>query len=181
MWLHGSHASLIAMEQKWFRLGRALADARKAAGLTQVEVASAIGASRQPIQAIERGRGFEKITGTMRSYARLVGWPEGSIEAVLAGGEPIQPSAAPEAPAQQAPDGLPLSILEEIGEGRLIGVDVFELPGSNARMTVVVRAPDASPEEIKRDLLAWRRARRHLQGFGDADDDGAPGDAADQA
>lgn len=174
----------MAMEQKWFRLGRALAAARNAAGLTQKEVAVAIKASRQPVQAIERGAEFEKITGTMRSYARLVGWADGSIEAVLDGGEPtLQADITPEAPArtQQIPDGLPVSILEEIAEGRLIAADVFELPGSNARMTVVVRAPDASPEEIKRDLLAWRRARRHLQGFEDAGDGEPSGDAADQA
>lgn len=167
------------MERKWLVLGRALRAGRKRAGLTQVDVARAIGVSRTPIQAIERGEEFGRPTGTMRSYARLVGWTDDSIEAVLEGGDPTYRSDT--AQPQPAESGLPVSILEEIAEGRLIDTAVIELPGSNARMTVVVRAPDASPEEIKRDLLAWRRARRHLQGIGDTDDVETPKRAADQA
>jgi DNA-binding XRE family transcriptional regulator len=168
------------MDNMWLRLGRALRAGRKRAGLTQVGVAQAIGVSRTPIQAIERGDQFDKPTGTMRSYASLVGWTPDSIEVVLAGGEPTY-QADIEAGPRPATEGLPVRILEEIGEGRLIDTAVIELPGSNARMTVVVRAPDASPEEIRRDLLAWRRAQRHLQGLGDAGDDEQPDNIADQA
>jgi DNA-binding XRE family transcriptional regulator len=167
------------MERDWARLGRALAEARSYVGLTQVQVAKAIHVSRTPIQAIERGDEFEKITGTMRSYARLVGWVDGSIESVLAGGEPLPQAEAEQyrAPDLSTAEDLPARIAEEISEGRLLDTAVVDLApyGSSARMIVVVRgAPDATPEEIRRDLLAWRRAQRHLQGLGDNEaDDGS--------
>lgn len=172
------------MKRDWGRLGRALADARKRTGHTQTGVAEAIGVSRTPIQAIERGTEFDKVTGTIREYARLVGWTAESIEAVLAGGEPrLTAEAAIPATSATASllDDLPLRIVEEIGEGPLLDTTVLDLGpgGSGARMIVVVRgAPDATPEEIRRDLLAWRKAQRHLADLGD-DETEPP--AADQA
>lgn len=178
------------MEQKWLRLGRALAQARKQAGLTQNGVADAIGVTRSPIQAIERGDEVAKVTGTMRSYARLVGWTDDSIDAVLAGGEPthlrvedLEREAAESRQARAGADDLPLRIVDELGEGRLLDTTVLELTpgGGGARMIVVVRgAPEASPEEIRRDLMAWRRAQRHLQNLDDSGDDDPPAPTADQ-
>jgi transcriptional regulator with XRE-family HTH domain len=168
-----------AMERDWKRLGKALAEAREAARLTQVQVADRLGVSRTPIQAIERGhtkgKPFTRISGTMRGYARLVGWVDGSIETVLAGGEPtVQAPADPQPQARSAPDemsGLPLAILDQLrGGGPLIDATVIPLPStrSDAHMTIVVRGePDASPEEIRDALLAWRKAQRHLQNLAD--------------
>lgn len=168
------------MERDWAHLGRELAAARKRTGRTQVDVADAIKVTRTPIQAIERGGPFDRVTGTIREYARLVGWAEGAVEAVLDGGTPTPVGEATAAPRTLA-DDLPLRIVEEIGDGPLLDTDVIELPsdGSGARMIVVVRGnPNASPEEIRRDLLAWRRTQRHLQDLGD-DQDEPP--AADHA
>lgn len=174
------------MERDWARLGRVFADAREAAGLTQVEAAKAIGVSRGPIQAIERGhisgRPFKKITGTMRSYARLVGWADGSIERVLDGGDPETSAPAPssaEAPAA-AESGqpairlsdLPFEIQDELGDGALLATRVVDLSplGSDARMIVVVRgAPDATNDQLRRDLLAWEKAQRRLEQIDDED------------
>lgn len=161
------------MEPDWVRLGRELAGARKRVGLTQKALAEQIHVSRTPIQAIERGEEFDKPTGTMRSFAHIVGWAEGSIERVLAGGDPIllsdeNPLAGRSTPA--GADDLPLRITGELGEGPLLDTTVLDLTpyGSNARMIVVVRGtPDASPDEIRRDLLAWRRAQRDLRDLGD--------------
>lgn len=176
------------MEPDWAHLGSELAAARKKAGLTQMDVADRIHVSRTPVQAVERGGPFEKVTNTIRLYAQLVGWIPGSIEAVLEGGQPVteadaQKYMAPES-VQSAVQDLPLRIAEEISEGRLLDTAVMDLApyGSNARMIVVVRgAPDASPEEMRRDLLAWRRAQRHLQEIGDTDDDGPSATTASQA
>jgi DNA-binding XRE family transcriptional regulator len=174
------------MERDWARLGRELAAARKKAGLTQVDVADRIGVSRTPIQAIERGDPFEKVTSTIRLYAQLVDWIPGSVEAVLDGSSPVTTAEAQKhiVPEQGPVEDLPLRISEEISEGRLLDTAVMDLTpyGSNARMIVVVRgAPDASPEEMRRDLLAWRRAQRHLQEIGDSDDDGPAENTASQA
>lgn len=164
-----------AMERDWARLGKAFAAAREAAGLTQTEVAERIGVTRTPIQAIERGTAFKKVTGTMRSYARVLNWTPESIQTVLGGGNPAltRTAAAPATAGQSAAlASLPLAILDQLkSEGPLIDATVISLPSAKAdvHMTIVVRGePNATPEEIRDALLAWRRTQRRLQ---DMDDD----------
>lgn len=171
----------VGMERDWKRLGQAFAMAREAAHLTQVQVAERLGVTRTPIQAIERGhtkgKPFTRISGTMRSYARLVGWSDGSIETILDGGDPTIPEPAPAGrPRNDGPDarnGLPLAIIDQLkGEGPLIDATVIPLPSASAdvHMTIVVRGePDASPEEIRDALIAWRKTQRHLQNLADDD------------
>lgn len=168
-----------------------MAAARNDLDLSQVAVAKAIGASRQPIQAIERGQEFARITGTMRSYARLLGWVDGSIEAVLAGGDPtltkpesepqtIHPERVESAARVGAPtltQQLPLRIVQELSAetGPVLDTTVLDLPGASpgSRMIVVIKgAPDASPEQIREDLLAWSKEQRRLRGL-----DGGKGEA----
>jgi transcriptional regulator with XRE-family HTH domain len=161
------------MERDWARLGRALAKAREAADLIQREVAARIGVSKTPIQAIERGTGFKTITGTVREYARLVGWAEGSVEAVLAGGEPTLVSEGfDRRPRLQE---LPLSVVDQLqGEGPLIAATVMSLPPktAGASMTIVVQqVPDASPEQIRDALDAWRKTQHWLQNLHDGDEE----------
>lgn len=161
----------VGMERDWARLGKAFAAAREAAALTQTEVAERIGVTRTPIQAIERGTAFKKVTGTMRSYARVVGWTAGSIEQVLAGGDPAYEEASASAPQREALSSLPLAILDQLkGDGPLIDATVISLPSAKAdvHMTIVVRGePNATPEEIRDALLAWRRTQRRLQNLDD--------------
>ncbi len=135
-----------------------LAAARKRTGRTQVDVADAIKVTRTPIQAIERGGPFDRVTGTIREYARLVGWAEGAVEAVLDGGTPTPVGEATAAPRTLA-DDLPLRIVEEIGDGPLLDTDVIELPsdGSGARMIVVVRAT-RTPRRRRSGGTYWRGA-----------------------
>lgn len=171
----------VGMERDWKRLGQAFAMAREAAQLTQVQVAEHLGVTRTPIQAIERGhtkgKPFTRISGTMRSYARLVGWDDGSIETILDGGDPTVHEPAPAGhPHSDEPDsrsGLPLAILDQLkGDGPLIDATVIPLPsgGADVHMTIVVRGePDASPEEIRAALIAWRKTQRHLQNLADED------------
>lgn len=166
------------MQRDWKRLGQAFATARRAAQLTQVQVADQLSVTRTPIQAIERGhiqgKPFTRVSGTMRGYARLLGWTDDSIDAVLAGGEPAtlkKSEAAPGGPAEMS--DLPLAILDQLkGDGPLLDATVIPLPTtrSDVHMTIVVRGePDASPEEIRNALLAWRRTQRHLQDLADGD------------
>jgi transcriptional regulator with XRE-family HTH domain len=169
----------------WVRLGAALAAARDAAGLKQEDVSQKLGVSRATVQNIEYGKGAKRITPGMRAYARLVGWTDDSIETVLADGEPTtadvrEDGAKSPAGPREVPTGdLPLRIVQELaeGDGPLLDATTITLstPGSRARMTVVVRGePDASPEEIRDALLAWRRAERRLQHLDDDEPDSAP-------
>lgn len=155
------------MDRDWTRLGKALGDARKApsVALTQEQMAEAIGVGRSVIQLIEAGNEYKKPTASMRAFAARVGWADGSIEAVLAGGEPtLKGAPAPASSASVPPDsGLPLRIVHELkGKGDLLDTAVIPL-GEDASMVVVVKGkPGASMEEIERSLEAWRKAQEQL-------------------
>ncbi|MFD8949396.1 helix-turn-helix domain-containing protein [Streptomyces xanthophaeus] len=154
------------MDRDWVRLGKALQAARKASGVTQEGLADELGVGRSAVQLIERGKEFSKPSQTQRAFARRVGWAEGSIEAVLAGGEPtLDPlPASPAAPEEaRAESRLPLRIVDELADdGALLDTTVVPL-GDDARMVVVVKGrPGASAAELRRNLEAWRAAYQHL-------------------
>lgn len=167
----------VRMTPQWKRLGAELRKARKAAGISQVDLAQAVGIGRSTVQAVERGKEYTKPAAVHRVIARAVGWTDESIELVLAGGEPeaLAPPIAQavernvESAVSSAGDradlDLPLRIVQEMEEGRLLDAQVIDLGGdSSARMIVVVKgAPDATPEQIRRDLRAWRDAQEALE------------------
>ncbi|MEU0634361.1 helix-turn-helix transcriptional regulator [Streptomyces sp. NPDC005989] len=153
------------MDRDWVRLGRALAAGRKQAGLTQPDVASRLGASLSTVQAIERGGDWTKPTPTIRAYARLLGWTDGSVETVATGGEPtLEADAGARAePSAPVPDGLPLRVAEELAAGPLLDTMVIRLPGGGQAVVVARGKEGGSPEEIQAALEAWRRAQPQLQ------------------
>jgi transcriptional regulator with XRE-family HTH domain len=165
----------VRMDRDWTRLGKAIADARRASDCTQEQFADAIGVKRGALQNIERGK-IKTVTTTLRVIESKLGWAKGSIEAVLEGGDP-QGAPEPEGgqvgpeehPLALAPE-LPLDILHELSAetGPVIGAGVLTVPGASpgSRLIVVFKGePDASPEEIRADLLAWSAEQRRLRGL----------------
>lgn len=158
-------------ERDWERLGEAFAEARKAANLTQVEVAERLSVTRTPIQAIERGRQangspFTKVTATMRSYARLLGWTEDSPTRILNGQESEQ--ATQPASQSDSKSDLPPAIDLELRTGRTIDHTVVHLGSEeeDARIIVVLKgAEDLSEAELEKLWHEWRRTRRQIQGI----------------
>lgn len=158
-------------ERDWERLGEAFAEARKAANLTQVEVAERLSVTRTPIQAIERGRQangspFTKVTATMRSYARLLGWTEDSPTRILNGQEP-EPATQPGSQSDSKSD-LPPAIDLELRTGKTIDHTVVHLGSEeeDARIIVVLKgAEDLSEAELEKLWHEWRRTRRQIQGI----------------
>lgn len=160
-------------ERDWKRLGHALAEARKAAGLTQVEVAERLSVTRTPIQAIERGvqpngKPFAKVSPTMRAFARLVGWTEESPDLILRGQEP-EPATQPVSETATEPKSdLPPAVDRELRSGKTLDHAVVHLSGEgdddDVRLVVVLKgAENMSEEEIDRRYEQWRKARRQLQ------------------
>ncbi|MFJ5217251.1 helix-turn-helix domain-containing protein [Streptomyces sp. NPDC088354] len=181
---------MCSMETDWKALGRELAARRELLGFTQEEAGAGIGASRGPIQTIERGVERKKITATMRTYARLLGWTDDSIDAVLAGGKPtIRPDAGAPGESPRGAGGtdtdstvldeLPLRIQAELGEGRFLDARSLSLEAygaKGARAVVIVRAaPGASAAEQHRALEAWRRAEADMERMGEVAPDDKPG------
>ncbi|MFJ4356854.1 helix-turn-helix domain-containing protein [Streptomyces massasporeus] len=156
----------------WKRLGREFAARREEVGLTQVSAAQALGVSRSPIQAIERGRQsngqpFTKITQTMRAFAQLIGWTENSPRLVLEGQGP-EPATHPvsEATPENQSD-LPAAVDRELRSGKTIDHTVVHLGGGDdddTRIIVVLKGAEGLTEEELDELWQkWRRTRRHLQ------------------
>lgn len=161
------------MDRDWTRLGKALRDARRASsvGLTQEQMAEVLDVGRSVIQLIEGGNEYKKPTATIKAYAARVGWAEGSIERVLAGGDPIltrdaaapAPADRPQRTAPSADSGLPFSVVHELqGQGDLLDTAVIPLGDGSSMVVVVKGKPGATPEELARDLEAWRRAQGQL-------------------
>lgn len=87
----------------WARLGQHIAQARRAQGLSQGEVALRANVSIGSVQSAEAGTVPKaRMPYTVPAIAKAVGWPHGSVEAVLEGAEP--PTGWNDVPAQQHVD-----------------------------------------------------------------------------
>lgn len=73
----------------WARLGQALASARRALGLTQEELATEAGVGLGSVKNAEAGTVPKaRMPYTIPAIAKALGWPDGSVDGVLAGGAP---------------------------------------------------------------------------------------------
>ncbi len=161
------------MTWDWKRLGEQLQAARKAQGLRQTDLAERAGVSLATVQAVESGKEYAKITPTVRSIARTVGWTDGSPKAVLEGGQPTL-TEAPGRAGDTQPDALtlPLRIQDELRDGQILDSGVYDLTpeGSDAQLIIVVKGKEgASYDEVRRWLDRWRETERKLRQLGDED------------
>lgn len=122
------------MSTQWARLGAALRTARTERGLRQEDIAAQLGIKRGAVANIESGK-VKRLTPTIHSYARLVGWAEGSADQVLAGADP-EPAAA-----TNQPPGAPTDPLSDPAEREIWAMQYV-------------------PEAEKVELIAAYRARR---------------------
>ncbi|MFJ2399783.1 helix-turn-helix transcriptional regulator [Streptomyces xanthochromogenes] len=164
------------MGRDWARLAEAVEAARIELGMTQVDLAQAAGVSEGTIQNLESGKDRPRFPTSLPRVERALKWAPGSGDAVFSGGDPIPLPPEEPAPEDVAPSdvqSLPLRIQQELADGPLLDTTVLDLTplGSDARMIVVVKGkPDATPEQIRRDLLAWAKAQHLLQNLSDSDD-----------
>lgn len=161
------------MDTRWGRVGTAVRSARNAQGLTQAQLGELIGVSGGTIRAVERGQEFAKVTTTLRALERVLGWGSGSIEAILAGTDPLPPRPGEVMPTEPVapPEGLPLRVARALAEGTTLDARVVPL-GPAAEMVVVIKGkPAATPDEIRAALLAWERQEGHLDRLGEVADD----------
>jgi DNA-binding XRE family transcriptional regulator len=155
------------MDQDSARLGAALKATRlgRKPRLTQEAVAASLDISRATVQNIENGSTSKVTPTTVRAYAALLGWTPTSVDRVLSGGEPTLAGEESTGEASLAePSRLPLRIVDELSDdGALLDTAVIPL-GDDASMVIVVKGrPDATPDEIRTALEAWRRAQPQLR------------------
>lgn len=144
------------------RLGRTVRAARQRRGLNQIELGERVGVKRTAIQTLERGHAYRSVTATLRNIEHTLGWARGSVEIILAGGEPL-PADEPvrQTETGQAPpdigEGLPLRVARTLTEGTTLDTTIVSI-APNAEMVVVVKGrPEATAEELKAALLAWEK------------------------
>ncbi|WP_328439312.1 helix-turn-helix domain-containing protein [Streptomyces sp. NBC_00444] len=151
------------MARDWAHLGEKLRDGRIARGKEQQEVAAEIGVKRGAVRNIEIGN-VSKVTPTIRSYAKLVGWSDRSVEEVLDGGEPTMTDAESARAQGETGSGeqlstsdLSLEVQESLRRGPLLQSRVQEVttPAGRVRATIVLRGEDGLSQE---ELLAALRA-----------------------
>ncbi|MFD3608966.1 helix-turn-helix transcriptional regulator [Streptomyces atroolivaceus] len=148
------------MTRDWARLGELLRAARTERGMEQQDVAESIGVKRGALHNIEHGK-IARVGTTVLAYARLVGWTDGSAEAVLRGGDPVLRDVEPSAPKAEAatepaapepaPSDLSVLVQQALREGPLLDSRVAEVttPGGRVRATIVIRGEDGtSPEGL---------------------------------
>lgn len=164
------------MDQDFARLGAELKAARlrKRPRITQPEAAEALGVGRSTIQKMESEKVSQVTPTTVRAYARLLGWAEGSADQVLAGGEPAMADEQGGRPLSDAPAlGLSPAVEYELRAGKVLDSQVFNLgpDDEDGQIIVVLQGKkDATPEQVERIAARYRRARRHLQGIADTDE-----------
>ncbi len=163
------------MNEDFVRLGAELKAAReqRLPKLSQQKAADALGVGRSTVQKMERGEGDQVIVTTLRSYARLLGWTDGSVDQVLAGDKP---TLASEASAGDTPSSAPSSALGlspaveyELKSGDVLDSQVINLgpDEDDGHIIVVLQGrKGATPEQVERIVARYGKARRHLQGIG---------------
>ncbi|WP_405582602.1 helix-turn-helix domain-containing protein [Streptomyces sp. NBC_01190] len=155
------------MDGDWSRLGKAVQAARNGMGLSQVGLGELAGVKRTAIQTIERGHTFLRVTSTLRDVEHALGWGRGSIELILAGGDPLAPGEPGELDSNGrlrsgAYGGLPLRVTHALTEGTTLDTTIVPLT-PNAEMVVVVKGkPSATPEQLRLALLAWEEQGGYL-------------------
>lgn len=143
------------------RLGRAVEEARDSKGLTQMGLGQlADGAGRTVIQTIERGHKFKKVTKTLLNVEHALGWKRGSVESILAGGEPLPSDEFGELDSngqlgKEAYRGLPLRVAHAILEGVTLDTAIVPLTENTSMVIVLKSKSNATHEEMKSAMQLW--------------------------
>ncbi|MFI8531746.1 helix-turn-helix domain-containing protein [Streptomyces aquilus] len=168
------------MDEHTTRLGQAIQAAREAKRprLTQPQAAAQLGVSRTTVQNIERGQ-FSKVTPTVREYARLVGMPDGAVDAIMAG-RPVralhvvdEPDEQQEESAQLGELGLSPAVEYELRQGQTLENMVIPLGPNESDGHLIVAlqgGKDLSPEQIARIAARFSKVRPRLQSLAKADE-----------
>lgn len=172
------------MSTDWARLAKAIQQARESrrmpGGLrmTQTQLAEAAGVSEGTIQNLENpDRTYTRRPPTLAAVERVL-WKPGSVDAVLAGGDPVplpdddsaeRDDASAAGPAVRRTERLPLRVQHELDGGVVVDTDVIDLGRSGMKMVVVITRdsdedlPD--DEQLREDYREWSRVQRALRGI----------------
>lgn len=169
------------MDHAWPALATAIAARREAIPLTQDELAEAMNVGRSTVQKLENPRTtYTKIQPIHREVAYQLGWTRGSIEQVLAGGEPTlradEVAAASAAPGASMPSGTPQRIRRALTGGEAIDTELIPIDeDSDSGLVMMIKQGDKELAEDKMDQVMRRwvrltRIARDLYGEGSSEE-----------
>jgi transcriptional regulator with XRE-family HTH domain len=169
------------MTLDWGRLAAAIAEARRARGWNQENLAKAAGVGRSTVQNLEGAGGYQykRLPSSSAQIERALGWPEGTMAAILNGGEAPAPQEAEvpapaESGARERPAfarGMPLRIAHELSTGDVVDTVVLDLSREGQKVTLVgvLKTDDAAsiddPEAYSEALDRWVQAQRKMRGL----------------
>ncbi|MFH9761363.1 helix-turn-helix domain-containing protein [Streptomyces anulatus] len=100
----------------WARLGQKLKQARLARGLKQSEIAEEANVSLASVQSAEAGTvPKSRMPITLPPIAAALGWKQGSVDAVLDGGDPV-------VEADEGGEWQDVSVQQQLDEEQLAGI-----------------------------------------------------------
>ncbi|MFY0511843.1 hypothetical protein ACOMD4_15875 [Streptomyces anulatus] len=100
----------------WARLGHKLKEARLARGLKQSDIADEASVSLASVQSAEAGTvPKSRMPITLPPIAAALGWKQGSVDAVLDGGDPLVDSS-------ESGQWRDVSVQQQLDEERLAGI-----------------------------------------------------------
>ncbi|WP_037605809.1 helix-turn-helix domain-containing protein [Streptacidiphilus rugosus] len=180
------------MDLDWAHLARTFAKERRVAGMSQDDLAEALGVSRSSVQKLEReSADWAKVAALQRLAATYYGWAPESIERVLAGGEPIktEPDAGDGARPTNSPRQLAVNVIrgelaaglseraiDALLRGRTVDSDVIDLPTGEDTAAVLIfkrGTGDDSPERRRAELRKWARLQQAAREIFAEEDDSA--------
>jgi transcriptional regulator with XRE-family HTH domain len=165
--------------QDFQRLAGAIQARATALGLSQQDLVSRSGLSRTTVQKLWQGDDtYAPSRRTRVAIEDALDWAPGSVEAVLAGGEPTvrrEASVETETIASDSPAAarslttvtdMPLRVQLALGEGRPLDFDVLEFEVGGRRMSIVAWAQSGvyDTEEDREAALEQLKMFHRLMG-----------------
>lgn len=77
------------MQRDWIGLGKAIVARRRSLGFTAAGLATAMSQSPRTVGDLENGRRASYRVSTLRALENALAWKAGSVEQILAGGDPL--------------------------------------------------------------------------------------------
>lgn len=161
------------MDRDWAHFGRAVKAARLDRGMTQDDLAKAVGVGLSTVQTLERGsRSYAKVTATHRAIAKAVGWTEESVDAVLAGRTPTAVHDALAVKLSHIEGGEVDELLDDLTErvraallgGKVTDATAIELDSEAEGDVVLIwkqgEPQDLTPEQQRKLRKKWSRLQR---------------------
>lgn len=149
--LSATMVQVTASEQDWRRLGTYVTRRRTELGLTQSQVQARGGPSVATVRNIERAIQDRYRDSALRSLERVLDWPSGAVDRILAGGEPKE--AAPTAGfAYPGDDQLAAAeaLLRAIRDNPNRSAPLRAMAAAQLDQLAAIRAADEAEEEQRR-------------------------------